>query len=78
MYLRSPTRNSTQHLVTRILANNPQSLPQFDTDQTLWYDNGIWGSAGYGMVNPMGKTLTSNLDTFQMRIHRRQKLLPTG
>jgi hypothetical protein len=35
-------------------------LPKFDTDEILWYDNGKWGSAGYAIPNPAGKTWTNN------------------
>lgn len=37
-----------------------QSTPVFDTDEILWYDNGRWGNAGYGLPNPGGKTWTNN------------------
>lgn len=39
-------------------AANP--LPKFDTDEILWYNNGKWGSAGYAIPNPAGKTWTNN------------------
>jgi hypothetical protein len=45
-------------------AANTQNLPQFNTDEILWYDNGIWGDAGYAIANPMGKTKTSNAIIF--------------
>ncbi len=34
--------------------------PQFQTDEILWYDNGVWGQAGYAVPNPAGKTWTNN------------------
>lgn len=37
-----------------------QQLPVFDTDEILWYDNGKFGQAGYGLPNPGGKTWTNN------------------
>ncbi len=58
-----PTTDSTN---IPYLAANPQNLPQYNTDEILWYDNGIWGDSGYAMWNPMGKTLTSNLDIYMM------------
>lgn len=41
-----------------------QQTPQFNTNEILWYDNGIWGDAGYAIPNPMGKTKTNNLVIF--------------
>lgn len=43
-----------------------QNLPRFNTDEVLWYKNGIWGDAGYAIPNPLGKTLTSNGDIFDL------------
>ncbi len=43
-----------------------QNLPKFDTDEVLWYDNGIWGTCGYAIPNPMSKTLTSNDDIYEL------------
>lgn len=43
-----------------------QTTPQYNTDEVLWYDNGIWGDSGYAICNPMGKTLTSNEDIFDL------------
>lgn len=34
--------------------------PTFDTDEILFYDNGVWGRAGYACPNPSGKTWTNN------------------
>jgi hypothetical protein len=36
------------------------TTPTFDTDEVLWYNNGKWGSAGYAIPNPSGKTFTNN------------------
>jgi hypothetical protein len=36
------------------------TLPRYDTDEILWYDNGIWGRSGYAIPNPGGKTWTVN------------------
>lgn len=43
-----------------------QQTPTFDTAEILWYDNGIWGQAGYAIPNPMRKTLTSNEDIYAL------------
>ena len=43
-----------------------QALPTFDTDEILWYDNGKWGSAGYAIPNPSGKTWTNNTVIYQI------------
>lgn len=43
-----------------------QNLPKFDTDEILWYKNGIWGDAGYAIPNPMAKTITSNSDIYEL------------
>lgn len=32
----------------------------FGTDEPLWWDNGIWGEAGYAIANPGGKTWSKN------------------
>ncbi len=38
--------------------------PKFDTDEILWYDNGVWGKSGYALPNPGGKTWTNNTVIF--------------
>jgi len=61
-----PANATTDSTNIAAMTANPQNLPQFDTDEILWYNNGIWGDAGYAMFNPMGKTLSSNIDIFMM------------
>lgn len=36
-------------------SHNPEALPVFGSDEPLWYNNGRWGAAGYGVPNPGGK-----------------------
>ena len=36
-------------------SHTPEALPVFGSDEPLWYNNGRWGAAGYGLPNPGGK-----------------------
>ncbi|MGE0605529.1 MAG: hypothetical protein AB7O62_00280 [Pirellulales bacterium] len=38
----------------------PDLAGPFGTDEILWWDNGVWGEAGYALPNPSGKTWTQN------------------
>lgn len=35
-------------------------VPRFSSTEVLWWNNGIWGDAGYAMPNPVGKIATKN------------------